>query len=38
MKRLPSLPVQIFELSINPNFEDEDIRNNAGNWPTIFFA
>jgi hypothetical protein len=28
MKKLPSYPVQIFELVINPNFEDEDTYSN----------
>jgi len=38
MKKLPSLPVQIFELNQNPNFEDEENRNNTGNWHTIFIV
>jgi len=29
MKKLPSHPVQIFELSINPNFENEITRINT---------
>jgi len=31
MKKLPSLPVQIFELSYNPNFENEVYHFNTHN-------
>jgi len=36
MKKLPSPPVQIFELSINPNFEDEIKRPFMYRRPVIF--
>lgn len=36
MKKLPSHPVQIFELSINPNFENEVTHINPNDLPVLF--
>jgi hypothetical protein len=37
MKKLLLFPFQIFELSFNPNFDDEDNNNNAAAG-TLFLA
>ncbi len=37
MKKLPSLPVQIFELSFNPNFENEVTNFNTYDKSVLFY-